>query len=77
MNTTNPSERAAGIIAAARALHLPDILTAEALAGHLSCRPETVRRMFRSGELPGRKLGRRWFASKAEILRAIAVGTGP
>jgi excisionase family DNA binding protein len=33
--------------------------------------PDTVYGLFKSGELPGRKVGRKWVTTKAAVLRWI------
>ena len=53
---------------ALRSLSLPDIVSAERLAHHLNVSPTTVRAHLRRGDLPGRKIGRRWFVSRRDLL---------
>jgi excisionase family DNA binding protein len=49
------------------------ILNADQAAELLHCAPDTVRRLASSGEIPGRKLGRRWLF-EVEQLRAYVRG---
>lgn len=46
----------------------PDVLTTEQLAELLQVESETVQDLARSGELPGRKIGREWRFSRAAVL---------
>ncbi len=48
----------------------PNLLDIDTAARHLSCTPETVRRMLRRGELRGVKLGRLWRVPM-EVLRRL------
>jgi excisionase family DNA binding protein len=40
-------------------------------AQFLTVSPDTVYSLFQSGELPGRKVGRKWVTTKAAVLRWI------
>ena len=40
-------------------------------AQFLTVSPDTVYGLFQSGELPGRKVGRKWVTTKAAVLRWI------
>jgi len=55
-----------------RAVSLPDLATAESIALQLGVTPSSVRALFRSGAIPGRKLGRRWVASRVELLASLS-----
>lgn len=48
---------------------LPDILDAEGAAEALGVSKRLVLRLFRQGELRGRKVGREWRVAKGELLR--------
>jgi hypothetical protein len=67
-------ERATALAGAARQLLLPDLLTAEDLGRALHVTPNAARGLLRRGAVPGRKVGRRWFAVRAEVLRLVASG---
>lgn len=57
--------------AVARALALPDIACPVAIAAHLGIHVRTVRRYLREGTLPGRRIGRRWYTDRRELLDAV------
>jgi excisionase family DNA binding protein len=40
-------------------------------AQFLTVSPDTVYSLFQSGELPGRKVGRKWVTTKAAVLRWV------
>jgi excisionase family DNA binding protein len=50
---------------------VPDILDVTMAAQFLTVAPDTVYSLFQSGELPGRKVGRKWVTTKAAVLRWI------
>lgn len=50
---------------------VPDILDVTMAAQFLTVSPDTVYSLFQSGELPGRKVGRKWVTTKAAVLRWI------
>jgi excisionase family DNA binding protein len=50
----------------------PDVLTTAQLADFLKIEEDTVRKLARSGELPGRKIGRDWRFSRAAVLDWLA-----
>jgi excisionase family DNA binding protein len=54
-----------------RAKVLPDVLTVEDLAEHLRLSTSAVRAALRRGEIPGRRLGRRWYCDRLELLAAL------
>lgn len=60
------------IAAAARSVLLPDVLTVETLAPVLRLSVRGVRALLRSGRLPGRRLGRRWYVARADLLAALS-----
>jgi excisionase family DNA binding protein len=50
---------------------LPDVLDVHGTATLLTVSTDTVYDLFASGELPGRKVGRKWITTKAAVLRWI------
>jgi len=50
---------------------LPDVLDVSMSASLLMVSRDTVYDLFASGELPGRKVGRKWITTKAAVLRWI------
>lgn len=53
---------------ALRALSLPDVVPLARLAEHLGLSPATVRTHLRRGQIPGRKVGGRWFVTRRDFL---------
>ncbi len=49
----------------------PDILDVRAAAQLLTVSVDVVYDLFKSGELPGRKVGRKWITTRAALLRWI------
>ena len=49
----------------------PDILDVHGAAALLTVSADTVYDLFAKGELPGRKVGRKWITTKAAVLRWI------
>ena len=64
--TTKPKHKPA--VSAARA---PDVLDVHGAAALLTVSADTVYDLFAKGELPGRKVGRKWITTKAAVLRWI------
>jgi excisionase family DNA binding protein len=60
------------LVAAARAIALPDVVSVEELARHIGLSDATVRDLIRSGAIPGKKLGRRWFVSREALIRSLS-----
>jgi len=50
---------------------LPELLDVRMTAALLMVSRDTVYDLFASGELPGRKVGRKWITTKAAVLRWI------
>ena len=48
-----------------------EVLDVHMAAGFLTVSPDTVYELFKSGELPACKVGRKWITTKAAILRWI------
>jgi excisionase family DNA binding protein len=49
----------------------PEILDVQGAAALLTVSADTVYDLFAKGELPGRKVGRKWITTKAAVLRWI------
>jgi excisionase family DNA binding protein len=49
----------------------PDVLDVRGAAGLLSVSADTVYALFVKGDLPGRKVGRKWLTTKEAVLRWI------
>lgn len=49
----------------------PEILDVGMAARFLTVSTDTVYSYFQSGELPGRKVGRKWITTKAAVLRWV------
>jgi excisionase family DNA binding protein len=54
----------------------PDILDVHGAAALLTVSADTVYDLFAKGELPGRKVGRKWITTKAAVLRWIESSSG-
>jgi excisionase family DNA binding protein len=54
-----------------------EVLTAEEAAEFLGFNPVTVRLKARSGEIPGRKIGKEWRFSKRVLLEWLEEGSRP
>ncbi len=52
-------------------LRLPEVLDVQMAAALLMVSRDTVYDLFAAGELPGRKVGRKWITTKAAVLRWI------
>jgi excisionase family DNA binding protein len=50
---------------------VPEILDVAMAAQFLTVSTDTVYGLFQRGELPGRKVGRKWLTTKAAVLRWI------
>lgn len=49
----------------------PDVLGVHETAALLACSADTVYNLFAKGELPGRKVGKKWLTTRAAVLRWI------
>ncbi len=49
----------------------PDILDVGMTAAFLTVSNDTVHQLFQNGELPGRKVGRKWVTTKSAVLRWV------
>jgi excisionase family DNA binding protein len=65
---TSPKRKKAKPEVPARA---PDVLDVHGAAALLTVSADTVYDLFAKGELPGRKVGRKWITTKAAVLRWI------
>src|ERR1700676_3565511 len=65
---TKPKHRRATRTTPARS---PEALDVQGAAALLTVSVDTVYDLFASGELPGRKVGRKWVTTKAAVLRWI------
>lgn len=54
----------------------PDVLDVHATAAMLMVSADTVYDLFASGQLPGRKVGRKWITTKSAVLRWIESSSG-
>ena len=50
---------------------LPEILDVGMTARFLTVSADTVYSLFQKGELPGRKVGRKWITTKSAVLRWV------
>lgn len=48
---------------------IPEILDVGLAAAFLTVSRDTVYRLFQSGQLPGRKVGRKWVTTKSAVIR--------
>lgn len=54
-----------------------EILDVRMAAELLTVSPDTVYELFKRGELPGRKVGRKWITTKAAVLRWVEQSFAP
>jgi excisionase family DNA binding protein len=54
----------------------PDVLDVHGAAALLTVSADTVYDLFAKGELPGRKVGRKWITTKSAVLRWIESSSG-
>jgi len=54
-----------------------EILDVRMAAELLTVSPDTVYELFKKGELPGRKVGRKWITTKAAVLRWVEQSFAP
>jgi excisionase family DNA binding protein len=66
--TATPKRKPAPAAARARS---PDVLDVHATAALLTVSADTVYDLFAKGELPGRKVGRKWLTTRAAVMRWI------
>lgn len=53
-------------------LVLPDIISVCELHRHLGLSKSVIRSKFRTGEIPGRKIGRRWFVARRALVELLS-----
>lgn len=53
------------------------VLTVEGVAELLGLNPETVRRLLNKGELPGKRIGRRWYVRRVELEAMLTAERDP
>lgn len=53
-------------------LVLPDVLAVEDLVTHLRRSPAAIRAHLRAGNIPGRKIGRRWLVDREALLATLS-----
>jgi len=70
---TKPKHKRATMTTPARS---PDVLDVQGAAALLTVSADTVYDLFARGELPGRKVGRKWITTKAAVLRWIESTSG-
>ena len=54
-----------------------EVLSAEEAAEYLGFNPVTIRQKARSGEIPGRKVGKEWRFSRRVLLEWLEEGSRP
>lgn len=64
-----PSDVATRVL---RSVALPDVCRVEDLAEHLQVSTAAIRRALRRGELPGRRVGRRWLISRLALVEWLS-----
>lgn len=57
------------------AARFPDVLDVHLTAQFLTVSADTVYDLFQRGELPGRKVGRKWLTTKTAVLRWLDQAT--
>jgi len=62
--TTKPTRKSA-------LARVPEILDVHAAAAFLTVSRDTVYHLFQNGQLPGRKVGRKWVTTKAAVVRWV------
>ena len=69
--TLRPSKRTPAIPSA----RLPEVLDVHMTAQFLTVSADTVYDLFQRGDLPGRKVGRKWLTTKTAVLRWLEEST--
>jgi excisionase family DNA binding protein len=59
------------------ALRFPEVLDVHRTADFLTVSADTVYDLFQRGDLPGRKVGRKWLTTKTAVLRWLEQSTTP
>ena len=60
------------LVAAVRAIALPDVMSVEELARHLGLSPSIVSDLIREGAIPAKKIGSEWFISREALLQYLS-----
>src|SRR5262245_59283172 len=68
---SRPRKRVPAILAA----RLPEVLDVHMTAQFLTGSADTVYDLFHRGDLPGRKVGRKWLTTKTAVLRWLEEST--
>jgi excisionase family DNA binding protein len=71
---TKPARKRSRRPASARSSEILDVHMAAEL---LTVSPDTVYELFKNGELPGRKVGKKWITTKAAVLRWVEQSFAP
>lgn len=58
---------------ALRAVALPDVCRVEDLAHHLHTSASVIRSALRRGEIPGRRVGKRWLIARQALIESLAM----
>ena len=69
--TSRPRKRTPAI----PAVRLPEVLDVHMTAQFLTVSADTVYDLFHRGDLPGRKVGRKWLTTKTAVLRWLEEST--
>ncbi|HEY5869129.1 MAG TPA: helix-turn-helix domain-containing protein [Candidatus Tectomicrobia bacterium] len=69
--TSRPRKRVPALSAA----RLPEVLDVHMTAQFLTVSADTVYDLFHHGDLPGRKVGRKWLTTKTAVLRWLEQST--
>jgi excisionase family DNA binding protein len=69
--TSRPRKRVPALSAA----RLPEVLDVHRTAQFLTVSADTVYDLFHRGDLPGRKVGRKWLTTKTAVLRWLEEST--
>lgn len=65
------SDQLKATVAAARAVLLPEVCFVKDLAAAFHCSESGIRSLIRRGEIPARRLGRRWVVERRALLYAL------
>jgi excisionase family DNA binding protein len=64
-------------MAARSAVRFPEVLDVHLTAQFLTVSADTVYDLFQRGDLPGRKVGRKWLTTKTAVLKWLEQSTAP
>jgi excisionase family DNA binding protein len=71
MRVTMPTRKPRKLVLRSPIAKVPEILDVHMTAELLTVSPDTVYDLFKKGELPGRKVGRKWLTTRTAVLRWI------